>query len=161
MDEQTETAVPRLIKNTTEPMRCDWPADTFVQGGARGVVFSKDGPYRTAFVEAFPAGTFLRGQGATIEEAEQVCFTQWEQLAKCPAHPGHGPWDRRDYTNGSAFCQGCGSWFGPNMTGLSELPPPVDRERGVAERLFAGETGALVEVLEAMANVDELPERSS
>ena len=60
----------RLIRNTTEPIRCDWPDGTFIQGGARGVVLGgKDGPYRTAFVEAFPADTFLRGEGPTIEYA--------------------------------------------------------------------------------------------
>ena len=65
------TTEPRLIEHTNEPMRHPWPADCYVQGGDRGVVLTEDGSYWTAFVEAFP-GTFIRGEGVTIADAEDV-----------------------------------------------------------------------------------------
>jgi hypothetical protein len=149
----------RLIRNTTEPVRCDWPEDIFIQGGARGVVLGgKDGPYRTAFVEAFP-GTFLRGEGPSIADAERACWAKYEALRACPAFPDHGPWDRRDYRNGSAFCQGCGGWFSNQVTGLDELPEEEGRKPPLVERLFRGDDDALEEVLTAMAGADDLPER--
>lgn len=150
----------RLIQNTSEPGRCDWPEGTFIQGGARGVVFGgKDGPYRTAFVEAFPDDTFLRGEGPTIADAEQACWVKYEALRACPTFPGHGPWDRRHFRNGSAFCGSCGGWFPDRVTGLAELPPAEDQAPHLLERLFRGDDDALVEVLTAMADVDDLPER--
>lgn len=112
----------RLIENTDEPMRCDWPAEVEVQGGSRGVVLGAGGSYWTAFVEAFADGTFLRGEGATVEEAERACWQRYTALRACPSYPAHGPWDQRGYTNGSAFCTGCGGWFPGRVTGLPEVP---------------------------------------
>lgn len=158
MKEQTEPV--REILRTGEPMRCDWPAGTYVQGGKRGIVLGgPDGAYRTAFVEAFPAGMFLRGEGPTVQEAEAACFAKWQAATSCPTFPDHGPWDRRNYTNGGAFCQGCGSFFGPSTTGLAEIPRPAGTEPSLMERLFTGDEEALVEVLETAANADQLPER--
>lgn len=150
----------RLIRNTTEPVRYDWPADTFIQGGARGVVLGgKDGPYRTAFVEAFPERTFLRGEGPTIADAERACWEKYTALLNCPTYPQHGPWERRQFRNGCAFCGSCGGWFARHTTGLAELPDDEDRQPGLADRLFTGDAGALVEVLTTMADADTLPER--
>lgn len=43
---------------------------------------------RTAFVEFFPAaGGFLRGEGATVAEAEQACWASYQRLLCCPANP--------------------------------------------------------------------------
>lgn len=148
-----------LIRNTTEPVRCDWPAGTVVQGGARGVVVGgAGGPYRTAFVEAFP-GTFLRGEGPTIADAEQACWRKYVALRSCPAYPEHGPWDRRDYRNGAASCQGCGGWFPNRVTGLDELPPEPGRTPRLLERLVDGDDDALDEVLTTVAGADELPQK--
>lgn len=160
MTTEEQATPPRMIDRTGEPMRCDWPADTYVQGGKRGIVFGgADGAYRTAFVEAFPAGMFLRGEGPTVEEAEKECFAQWKNATSCPAYPEHGPWDRRNYTNGGAFCEGCGSFFGPSTTGLAEIPRPAGTKPSLMERLFTGDDDALAEVLETAAGADELPER--
>lgn len=96
---------------TTEHTRHPWPEGMFIQGGKSGVVFNNDGSsYRTAFVEAFP-DTFLRGEGATIAEAEDACWAKYQHLISCPAHPQHGPFEARNYTNGAGFCTQCGAWF--------------------------------------------------
>lgn len=113
------------IENTDVSAQRPWPTDTYIQGGNNGVVLTSDGgSYRTAFVEAFVAGTFLRGEGPTIAEAEDACWRQYERLNACPAAPAHGPFERRQYTNGSGFCTGCGTWF-PRV--LPELPPAGPR----------------------------------
>lgn len=148
----------QTIRHTDEPMRCDWPEGTYVQGGSLGVVFGgENGPYQTAFVEAFPDGTFLRGEGATVEEAERACWEKYAALRSCPTYPSHGPWDRRNYRNGAAFCGGCGGWFPGSVTGLGELPPDPDRKPTLLERAFTGDDGALVEILTTGARAGELP----
>lgn len=67
----------------------------------------------TAFFEAFPTcngvGTFLRGEGATVEEAEAAAFVKYERASQCQHDKG---WDRKGYTNGGAFCNGCGMFSG-------------------------------------------------
>lgn len=149
-----------LIRNTSEPIRCAWPEGTFIQGGARGIVLSgKNGAYRTAFAEVVIADTFLRGEGQTIEDAERDCWEQYQRISSCPAYPDHGPWDRGNYRNGAAFCLGCGSWFPGAVTGLAELP---DAERNcdpLLKRLFSGDDSAAAEIIEIMADADELPEK--
>jgi hypothetical protein len=81
--------------------------------------------YRTAFFEAFVNNpdTFIRGEGKTIEEAEQSAFTQFLAYKDCagnhdlPNTPSevlsrpHGPYEPRDYKNGSGYCVKCGLWF--------------------------------------------------
>jgi len=58
-------------ENEYQP-RHDWPGDTLVQWGGRGIVLGRN-PRSTAFFEAFPdekvstAGGFIRGEGASIE----------------------------------------------------------------------------------------------
>jgi hypothetical protein len=46
--------------------------------------------YRTAFVEAFPKvsgyATFIRGEGKTVEDAEDDCWRQYERMVACPKH---------------------------------------------------------------------------
>lgn len=82
-----------------------WPDDCYVQWGGGGVVFSKEGNYRTAFFEAFPgdnSGGFIRGEGATIADAEAAAFKRWQTEVGC-VHV----WGRRGYTNGGAFCTKC------------------------------------------------------
>lgn len=87
-----------------EPAR-PWPADCMVQWGGRGVVISHKGNYQTAFFEAFPndnAGGFIRGEGASIEEAEASAFAKWERQVGCSHR-----WGRRGYLNGGALCYHC------------------------------------------------------
>ncbi len=116
-----------------------WPEDDcFVQCGDNGVVFNKGGiediiadpvkgltavveakagakspeHYTTAFFEAFPRtpmSTFLRGEGATVEEAEAATWAQYEKLMACPAdHTVESSFEKRSYTNGLGFCTTCG-----------------------------------------------------
>ena len=121
-------------------------------------MLGRSGSYRTAFVEAFP-GTFLRGEGETIAEAEDACWAQYERLAACPHDQG---FDRRSYVNGSGFCRRCGIWFPPRVTGFDPLPEyhdPASRSRlPLLERAFAGDPDALEEVLRAAVRADGPPE---
>lgn len=125
----------RLIKHTTEVARHPWPDEvTLLQGGKNGLVLRREGgSYRTAFVEASLPGTFLRGEGETIADAEDVVWEQYERLTACPAYPDHGPFERRHYRNGAGFCIQCGGWF---ARVLPELPEDPNRERGPLEQLL-------------------------
>ena len=143
----------RLVANTDHPLRHPWPADCFVQGGDRGLVFRKGAdPEFTAFVEACPRNpdTFLRGEGATVADAEDACWAQYQRVVTCTPTGGepdgapHGPYERRQYTNGSGYCVRCGCWF-PRV--LPEAPDDPDREPSLLERALTGDTGAAVEVL--------------
>jgi hypothetical protein len=141
-----------MILHTDFMMQHDWPDDVAVQGGTDGIVFNDKGPnYTTAFVEAFP-NTFLRGEGKTLAEAEDRAWEQFQRLEACPAYPLHGPWDRRDYRNGAAYCTSCGGWFSKTVTGLEELPddPSKPRRKSLMEQIFEealkGNTETVVEI---------------
>jgi len=115
-----------------------WPEPTdeeesYLQGGGRGLVFAGKDTYTTAFVEAFVAGTFIRGEGSTIELAEDAAWTKYQTLVGCPAHPDHGPFERRSYTNGAGYCTQCGTWF----SGVFEpMPEDPNREPSTMEKFF-------------------------
>lgn len=104
-----------------------WPEDCFVQCGGSGIVFIGndsifDNPietvvsamidyspkphYTTAFFEAFTNNpdTFIRGEGETVEMAEQNAWDKFQRYVKCPGHD----FERRDYKNGAGFCKHCG-----------------------------------------------------
>ncbi|WP_128545095.1 hypothetical protein [Larkinella soli] len=102
------------------PYTClkDWQDDCFVQAGDDGLVFSSKGNYLTAFFEAFPNNpdTFIRGEGKTIEEAEE---SAWGQLQRFQACSGHD-FERRNYRNGAGFCKHCGMF-------KSKAFEPLDR----------------------------------
>lgn len=85
--------------------RHDW--DCAVQAGDGGVVFAEPS-YRTAFFEAFPRNpnVFIRGEGATVELAEESARRQYERLVSCPGHQ----WEARGYQNGGGYCRNCGSF---------------------------------------------------
>lgn len=83
---------------------CAWPEKCYVQWGGTGLVLGETS-YRTAFFEAFPgdgAGSYIRGEGKSIAEAEQKAFARYLRESGC-AHR----WGRRDYLNGGAICYGC------------------------------------------------------
>lgn len=98
-----------------------WPDDCTVQWGGRGVVLTGADSYRTAFFEVFPkdgSGGFIRGEGETVEEAERAAHDRWNRQKRCFDAGGHR-WTRtrrfksgqtRTYTNGGAFCLGCGAF---------------------------------------------------
>ena len=148
----------RLIANTREPARHPWPDDCMVQGGSQGVVFrGSAGPYRTAFVEAFPAGTFLRGEGTTVAEAEDACWAKYQRLTSCLHDQG---FERRQYVNGCGFCKACGTWFSQKVTGFDPLPEYYETpERpSLMERAFSGDMAAAAQIFSTVARADELPE---
>jgi hypothetical protein len=113
-----------------ESYRChhDWPIECSVQCGGHGMVITdkdvgiedaltdpdkakqvllgKVESYRTAFFEAFPRSpdTFIRGEGKTIEEAEEQCWLSYQKKLTCPGHE----YDRRDRKDGYCFCKHCG-----------------------------------------------------
>lgn len=62
--------------------------DIHVQGG-NGIVIGwiKGAPTReTAFVECFPEGAFIRGEGATVPEADEDCWAKLRAYLDCPGH---------------------------------------------------------------------------
>jgi hypothetical protein len=80
----------------------DW--ECFCQSGSNGIVFSKKSNRKTAFFEAFPNNPkcFIRGEGATVEEAEQKAWEEWQKIQTCKHEM-----ERRDRTDGYAFCKHC------------------------------------------------------
>jgi len=82
----------------------EWPENCFVQCGGSGIVFSKSGNYRTSFFEAFPKSPscFLRGEGASIEEAEQNCWNKYQKVISCDHEM-----ERRDRKDGYGYCKHC------------------------------------------------------
>ncbi len=114
----------------------EWPEDCFCQAGSRGIVLPAGGfekaitepaegvaviaqavtgqakapGYTTAFFEAFPKNpdTFIRGEGATVEEAEAQCWEKYQRRINCPKHE----FERRDRVNGYCFCKHC------NLSGM-------------------------------------------
>lgn len=65
----------------------DWPAGIYLQCGGSGVVLSKKS-YITAFFEAFPndPSTFIRGEGETIELAEESAWNKYQKIMNCTEH---------------------------------------------------------------------------
>lgn len=89
---------------------CPWPAGTQVQAGRDGLVIvagtgAHRGSYRTAYFEAFPTepATFIRGEGATTEDAEADAWAKWQTIAACPGHE----FERRGLRNGAGYCRHC------------------------------------------------------
>jgi hypothetical protein len=122
------------------PATCEWPHDCFIQCGDSGVVLSKEGSYRTAFWEAFPRNpdTFLRGEGATIQEAEQKCFEHYQRILACPTHE----FERGKYESGAGICKHCNlflsnvfepteKWKQKEAAALSQLSAAFAEEGGV------------------------------
>lgn len=102
------------ISNTDVEAQHPWPEGTHVQGGSAGIVLrpvERGGNYRTAFVEAFPAGTFIRGEGETVEAAEDACWAEYQKIVNCDGGGEHGPYEPRHYENGAGFCVKCDAWF--------------------------------------------------
>jgi hypothetical protein len=102
------------IRNTDYEPRHPWPSDLFIQGGKSGFVIrpaEQGGNYGTAFVECMPSDTFIRGEGPTLTEAEDDCWAKYQRFLSCAGGGEHGPYEPRNYDNGSGFCVKCGMWF--------------------------------------------------
>lgn len=105
------------IKMSASPNDYESPhnyGDAMVQGGRNGLVVNAKDPsksYRTAFVEAFIDNSFVRGEGKTIEEADDACWVKIIKHRTCSEHE----FIPRSYTNGAGFCKHCGffasGWF--------------------------------------------------
>lgn len=92
----------------------DWPEDCTVQWGSSGIVLGKTSRV-TAFFEAFPSGSFIRGEGETIAAAEEDALAQYRRKLDCKDHH----WQRGRYANGGATCKRCGCFetrFHPVVT---------------------------------------------
>lgn len=123
--------------------RCAWPTDCFTQWGSTGVVFTKNGSYTTAFFEAFPKdGGFIRGEGATIEEAERQAFRQYEKESVCVHRFG-----RQGYLNGMGKCYRCGALkraFKPVHV-LKEWWKPLDKSETSFLKAYVGKVPLMSE----------------
>lgn len=121
--------VAHLVNDSYRPQQA-WPGDCYVQWGGKGIVLGRQ-PYTTAFFEVFPrggAGSFIRGEGETIEVAEADAFRRYQQELACHEAGGH-QWSRTrrlkngdtsTYTNGGCFCRRCGA-FATAMKPIVEL----------------------------------------
>jgi hypothetical protein len=60
---------------------------------------------RKAFFEVFPSNppTFIRGEGATVEEAEEAAWKKLVKISRCPKHE----FERRGYKSGAGLCKHC------------------------------------------------------
>ena len=74
-------------------------------------------------MEASPKGTFLRGEGLTLQDAEDACWVKYQRALHCAGGGEHGPFEARQYENGAGFCVKCGAWFSrvlpPTLTWVS------------------------------------------
>lgn len=64
----------------------EWADDVSLQCGSKGVVLKKEGGYTTAFFEIFISGTYLRGEGKTIEDAETNVYEKYRPMLECKDH---------------------------------------------------------------------------
>lgn len=140
MPEPTEPRVYSTGFTTRAVARHSWPADCFIQGGDNGIVFqggsieealtdtgkaveaiaaglglaNPPGSYRTAFFEAFPKNpaSFLRGEGNTLDDAEDDCWRAWQRILACPGHE----FERRGYRAGAGICRHCGLFHSSAFT---------------------------------------------
>ncbi|MBG0738738.1 hypothetical protein IV500_04805 [Paeniglutamicibacter antarcticus] len=90
-----------------------------VQGGEGGTVFVQaGGSYITAYIECFPENSFLRGEGATLAEADAACWAKLQSFTSCEHQ-----WEVRGYRNGGGICKHCGQFgskvFTPEQLGLA------------------------------------------
>lgn len=112
------------IKNTNVEAAMPWPGDILVQGGDSGLVVTANQDresYFTAFCEALPDHTFLRGEGSTVEIAEQACWEKYLLYLRCSDGSGsHGPFEARNLGNGTGFCTKCGIWFDADVANCQE-----------------------------------------
>lgn len=112
-----------LHSNPDYTPACAWPDDCTVQWG-HGLVPA------VPFFEAFPTGTFIRGEGETIADAERQAFEQYERDISCDHvwgrhRPGHST-----YTNGAAFCRKCGGFRGkmfPPIVALGHMRKAIGK----------------------------------
>lgn len=132
LDPLTGASVGRTISRTETEAVKPWPDDCFIQGGGHGVVGvqspepGQPNVYRTAFVEVFPpGGGFVRGEGATVTEAEEKCWEKYQTFLTCPGPTGQHDYqpgylsksnDWIPYRNGAGFCRHCHAFSSGKFT---------------------------------------------
>lgn len=92
--------------------RYDW-GKVHLQAGESGIVISRGkGSYMTSFFEAFPKvsgfGTFIRGEGKDIDEAEQNAWDKFQKQLACVEHHWTRKVHGRVRSDGYAQCELCG-----------------------------------------------------
>lgn len=94
-----------LGRNPEYQPQCAWPEDCMVQWG-HGIVPA------VPFFEAFPEGTFIRGEGEDIAAAERSAFDKYQRDLACDHVWGRQRPNGAVYLNGAAFCRKCGGFRG-------------------------------------------------
>lgn len=112
-----------LHSNPAYTPTCAWPDDCTVQWG-NGIIPA------TPFFEAFPRGSFIRGEGATIADAEHKAFEKYQRDQACDHLWGRHRQGHSTYTNGAAFCRKCGGFRGSmfrEVVILGHMRKPLSR----------------------------------
>lgn len=91
-----------------------WPENCTVQWG-HGIIPANP------FFEAFIPGTFIRGDGATIEEAEAKAFAQYSQEGSCDHLWGRQRPKGDLYKNGAGWCRKCGAFRSKMFQSIVDL----------------------------------------
>lgn len=83
---------------------CKYEWECFCQAGKSGLVLAGENSYTTAFFEAFPSNPncFIRGEGGTVEEAEEQCWQKYQKIRTC-----NHEMERRGRTDGYGYCKHC------------------------------------------------------
>jgi len=127
METQTQKQARRSFGKPYDCLK-PWPEDCGVQCGDSGIVLGGKGSlgkvlggedplkelseaaaheetYTTAFFEAFPKNPscFIRGEGKTIEEAEEKAYQKWLGILNCPGHE----FEARGRKDGYGYCKHC------------------------------------------------------
>lgn len=114
----------RLIGRDPEyEPQCAWPEDCMVQWG-HGLIPA------VPFFEAFPKGSFIRGEGEDIAAAERHAFEQYQRDIACDHVWGRQRPNGPVYLNGAAFCRKCGGFRGrmfPEIRPLGWWRKPLTR----------------------------------
>jgi hypothetical protein len=112
-------AVGRRIHNTAEVARWDWPDDCYIHGGEQsGRVDALGRVVPRVFFEAYPRDplpTYLRGDGSSMEEAEDEAWSLFAVYRACP----HPEFEARTWRNGSGHCVRCRLWFPAVLPGTA------------------------------------------
>lgn len=115
---------------------CPWPEDCTVQWG-NGL--SPANP----FFEAFIPGTFIRGDGETLEEAERRAFAKYEREQGCNHLWGRQSNNRNGlYLNGAGWCRRCNAFRSemfPPVVQLGHHRRPLNRSEAHLLELYADE----------------------
>lgn len=99
-----ENKLSRMLGGSVEyHPTCAWPEECTVQWG-HGIAPA------VPFFEAFPKGTFIRGEGSSIADAERDAFEQYRRTVGCDHVWGRHRPGSVTYTNGAAFCRKCGGF---------------------------------------------------